>query len=159
MSATDVVPHHDCLPEPAELMLHRAPMLLLDRIVTHEPGRLIAAVDITAGKTFFEPALTGVPSWAGVEYMAQAIAALCGLGLRDANAPISLGMLVSCRRYKVTTPVFANGMTLQVEVEELAGADTGMAAYQCSIAAEETGTEKLATGQLGVYQRSDASTE
>jgi len=158
MSATDAkLLSPGSLPDLTELMLHRAPMLLLDRIVAHEPGRLIAEVNIAEGKTFFEPALAGVPSWVGIEYMAQAIAAMSGLEQRAADTPIALGMLVSCRRYRVTTPVFSAGMALQVAAEELAGADTGMAAYQCSITAENTGAEKLATGQLGVYQRSGVS--
>jgi len=154
MSVTHKVRRHDDLPAPAELMLHRAPMLLLDRITAHDPGRLLAEVQITAGKTFFDATLSGVPAWVGIEYMAQAIAALSGLGQRSTDMAIELGMLVSCRRYQVTTPVFAAGLTLQIEVEELAGADTGMAAYRCYIVAKDNPGEKLATGQLGVYQRS-----
>lgn len=160
MSATDaMLPSPGSLPDMTELMLHRAPMLLLDRIVAHEPGRLIAEVNVAVGKTFFEPALAGVPSWVGIEYMAQAIAAMSGLEQHATNTPIALGMLVSCRRYVVTTPVFSAGMALQVAVEELAGADTGMAAYQCAITAENIGAEELATGQLGVYLRSGVSTD
>jgi len=160
MSATDaILPSPGSLPDLTELMLHRAPMLLLDRVVAHEPGRLIAEVNIAEDKTFYEPALAGVPSWVGIEYMAQTIAAMSGLEQRAADTPIALGMLVSCRRYRVTTPVFSAGLTLQVAVEELAGADTGLAAYQCSITAGDVGAETLATGQLGVYRRSGVSTD
>ena len=154
MSVAKKERRHDALPEPAELMLHRAPMLLIDRIISHDTGRLLAEVQIAADKTFFDAALGGVPTWVGIEYMAQAIAALSGLKLRNAAMGIELGMLVSCRRYQVSTPVFAAGLTLQIVVEELAGANTGMAAYRCEIVARDTPGTKLATGQLGVYQRS-----
>jgi len=154
MSVAKKERRHVALPAPAELMLHRAPMLLLDRITSHDAGQLLAEVQIAADKTFFDAALGGVPTWVGIEYMAQAIAALSGLKRRNTATEIELGMLVSCRRYQVSTPVFAAGSTLRIAVEELAGANTGMAAYRCYIVARDNPGAKLATGQLGVYQRS-----
>ena len=58
-----------------EVMHHRRPMLLLDRVAEFSPLVLRAEVTITSDSEFFS-APHGVPAWIGVEYMAQAIAAL-----------------------------------------------------------------------------------
>ena len=126
-------------------------MILIDKIVGSSSETLAAIVDVKPGMEFFDASLDGIPSWIGIEYMAQSIAAYSGLKLHRSNQSIGLGMLISCRRYSVKQPVFGRGSRLLVDVRELAGTETGMAAYKCSIREQSAPDEMLATGQLGVY--------
>lgn len=140
--------------ELARLMQHRQPMLLLDNVLEYTSQYLLADVEITADSTFFDSRLRGVPAWAGIEYMAQAIAALSGLRRRKTGASINLGMLISARKVSFEQPAFADGAALLIQVTELAGADVGMAAYRCEIT-DRKSNAVLSRGQLGVYNAAD----
>jgi predicted hotdog family 3-hydroxylacyl-ACP dehydratase len=134
------------------LMLHRPPMLLLDGILEHGKNFIRTKVSINSTSPFYDHKIQGVPSWVGVEYMAQSIAALNGLAAFNNGAPINFGMLVSCRRFILHQPAFTTGETFVVEAEERAAMNEGMGSYQCSIKAHTTDSEPVASAQLGVYQ-------
>jgi len=129
-------------------------MLLIDEIISHDKDQLVSRIEIDIDKPFYDPNLPGVPSWVAIEYMAQSIAALSGYSQVATGQEIQLGMLISCRRFAVATAAFHAGETLLATVTELAGADTGMAAYDCSVS-RESDEQQLATAILGVYQRTN----
>lgn len=149
-----VTPAPVAYPALTDLMLHRPPMLLLDRIIDSGSTRLVSEVRVTPDSPFYSPAIGGVPSWVGIEYIAQSVAALSGLSAHEALQPVELGMLISCRRYRVRVPCFKAGSLLLAEVSQLADGSTGMAAYWGTIMCEGEAGPSLAEGQLGVYQRS-----
>ncbi len=61
-----------------ELIPHRPPMALLDELVEHGPEHLSARMTVSQDMMFVDE--TGsLPAWAGIELMAQAIAAFGGL--------------------------------------------------------------------------------
>lgn len=96
----------------AELLPHRPPMVLLDEACGMEGDSFVAKVRITPASPFFSGA--GVPSWVGLEYMAQTVAAYSGaLGKANGGA-IKVGMLLGTREYAAETPFFAAGEELAV---------------------------------------------
>jgi predicted hotdog family 3-hydroxylacyl-ACP dehydratase len=96
----------------AELLPHRPPMVLIDEACGMEGEFFLAKVRITPASPFFSGG--GVPSWVGLEYMAQTVAAFSGaLGKAEGGA-IKVGMLLGTREYTVETPLFADGEELAV---------------------------------------------
>src|SRR5262249_45980544 len=59
-----------------ELLRHGPEMTLIDRLVSYDQQKSVAAVEIGPASRFFDG--DGVPGWVGIEYMAQAIAAHVG---------------------------------------------------------------------------------
>ena len=88
-----------------------------------------------------------VPAWAGIEYMAQAIAAYAGMMAKRAGEPIKLGFLLGTRRYSSNVAEFKVGSTLTVRVEKIIQ-DNNLGAFECKI--QGAGVE--ITANLNVYQ-------
>ena len=129
-----------------ELLYHRPPMIFLDEVVEADASSLTARVHVRPGIPFFEEGF-GVPAWVGLEYMAQAVAALAGLRAREQDKPISLGMLIGCRRYTSDVSVFSPGTHVRVSVHELASGETGLGSFDCSLSAPDP----VAEGRIAVY--------
>lgn len=63
----------------ADFIPHRAPMILIDKIISHQPDVLETEVLITPQSAYFDEHRQAVPNYVGIEYMAQSIAALAGV--------------------------------------------------------------------------------
>ncbi|GGW84938.1 ApeP family dehydratase [Alteromonas halophila] len=142
-------------PRILELIPHRPPMLLVNRIVSVSIKASSALVYIDEDAPFFEPG-KGVPAWVGLEYMGQTAALIAGHGLQQGLIEPHLGFLLGTRAYKSTCDYFAPGATLKVACTESVATDDGLAKFSCQItladshAAEE---EWLATASLSVFRR------
>jgi predicted hotdog family 3-hydroxylacyl-ACP dehydratase len=126
--------------------LHRGPMLLLSRVVEVGDEHLVAEVDVSAADMFVD-ASGAVPAWLGIEYMAQAVAALSGTWSRRAGEPIRLGLLIGCRGYRSQVAAFRPDMTLRVSVRQLVALDDALGAFEGEILDGAV----IATGRLTVY--------
>jgi len=119
----------------AELLPHKPPMILIDRATSYEIENmsLSAEFDVTEVAMFFDSALGGVPAWAGLEYMAQATAAISGIKRLEAGqgAP-KIGFILGTRKYTNSIDVFKAGETYKVEVRELFS-DNSLGSFSCSI--------------------------
>ena len=73
-----------------------------------------------------------VPSWAGIEYMAQAIGAYAGIKSILAGEPIKLGYLLGTRRYISNVSDFNVGTALTVIVKVIIQ-DDKLGAFDCQI--------------------------
>lgn len=135
-------------PAPADVLPHRAPMVLLDRIVAHDEGRTVCAVDITPSSAFLTAA-KDVPAWVGLEYMAQCVAAHAGLVARTRGEPVKLGLLIGARRVELHVDAFAIGRTVIVTGTHVWG-DRQLASFACSLSDERSDT-LLAESVLSVY--------
>jgi predicted hotdog family 3-hydroxylacyl-ACP dehydratase len=133
-----------------ELVVHRAPMRLLDRIVSVTDCEVEAEAHIGADNPFFEREC-GLPAYVGLEMMAQAIAAIDGEKRRQNGRPAKIGFLLGCRRYVTHVPNFAEGMRLTVRAKMVFD-DNEMFAFDCSI---EDGNGTLAVANMKVYAPSD----
>jgi predicted hotdog family 3-hydroxylacyl-ACP dehydratase len=119
-------------PFPIEAYLpHRGAMLLLSAILDAAPESFTASVLITLDSAFYVPD-AGVPSYAGMEYMAQTIAAWDGAQRLSNGLPPEIGLLLGARDYQATQDYFENGACLIIRVAEVFSAD-GMSAFDCTI--------------------------
>ena len=100
----------------AEFVLHRGPMLLLDRLVCAEPEFTACEWRVSTESNFLILNV-GVPVYTGIEYMAQCVAVHAGLRERIRGFSPPLGLLLGTRHYKAVVRYF--GMPLQrVDVSE-----------------------------------------
>lgn len=133
-------------PAVERLLPHAAPMILIDRIVAIGDTWLEAEVAVSEQSLFAE-AGRGVPTWVGIEYLAQSIAAWAGYGAHVGGGLPQFGFLLGSRKYLASTPWFDFGSTLKVRVE-LQFRDQGLGVFSGSIATDRV----LVEATVNVYQ-------
>jgi predicted hotdog family 3-hydroxylacyl-ACP dehydratase len=104
----------------AAILPHRPPMILIDRVCSYdvENQSIVAEFDVRGGSMFFDAALRGVPPWVGVEYMAQAMAALNGiLGLEKRGEEPKMGFVLGTKKYSNMIDRYSEGETYTVEAQ------------------------------------------
>lgn len=129
-----------------ELLPHKPPMVLIDKVQGWEEGRLEALVSIRLGIPFFDSD-RGVPSYVGIEYMAQACGAYAGLEAVAAGEPVRIGLLLGTRRYAASVGWFEPGRDLLIKIQELFR-DGMLGMFDCRVECEG---RELASAQLSVY--------
>jgi len=133
-----------------ELVMHRGSMSLLDSIDDYGDDWLRAKVEIRKDSMFADE--HGVPSWVGMEYLAQAIGAFEGMKRRLQGSVPKLGFLVGSRKYTCTNDYFKFGQVLTLMVEHEMQADNGLAVFCCEL----TGEGVEASSNLNVFQPENA---
>lgn len=137
------------LPPIVELIPHRPPMLLLDRVVSFEAGRVVCGARPSLGGIFVrEGAIPGVVT---LEYMAQATAACLALARPHHRALRARGFLVAARRFAIARGAIAVDTELEI-VASLTAALGAAASFDCSVGALG---KNLASAELTVYLASD----
>jgi len=117
----------------AELLPHRYPFLLIDKIISFTPGESITAIkNVTINEPFFQGHFPGNPVMPGVliiEAMAQAGGVLSHLTHADMD-PRPLYYLTGVDEARFRRPVSAGDvLTLQVSVDKVR---RGIWWYKCS---------------------------
>lgn len=141
------------LPWPVPSLLpHSGPMVLISEPATFDETWAEASVRIGEDSLFYR-AGHGVPSWVGIEYMAQSIALYAGIGRRQSGEDIQIGLLIGCRRYEVETEYFRLGRQIHIHVDEV-WRDSQMAVFECAIRDND---HHLAAAQLNVFSPTDAA--
>jgi predicted hotdog family 3-hydroxylacyl-ACP dehydratase len=133
-----------------ELVPHRGPMSLLDRIDDYGEDWLKASVEIRPGGLF--ATADGVPAWVGIEYMAQAASAFGGIEQVQRGESPSIGLLIGARYYRSMVQVFPFGSRLDVLAKIAMRDSEDFAAYDCSLSAAGT---RLAECVLKAYRPRD----
>ena len=133
-----------------DLVPHSGQMSLLTAITDYGEDWLSARVDITADSMFADG--RGVPSYVGLEYLAQAIGAFAGLQERLRGESPKLGFLLGTRKYSCSTDYFLPGDQLELKVVRNMQAENGLSAFECSL----QGKDYRATASLNVFQPDDA---
>lgn len=136
----------DCPYSIEELLIHRPPMVLLDKVTGYNESEVLASVLITESSPLITP--EGVPGHVAVEYMAQACGTYAGAMALDAGAPIKIGLLLGTRMCRVLVPWFRIGDQLLVSAS-IVFHDEQLAAFDCKIEMDE---RLVADAQLKVYQ-------
>jgi|SRR5580658_7423920 predicted hotdog family 3-hydroxylacyl-ACP dehydratase len=136
----------DCPYSIDELLIHRSPMLLLDKVIGYNESGVVASVVIADSSLFITP--RGVPGHVAIEYMAQACGAYAGAMALDAGAPVKIGLLIGTRACRVLVPWFVRGATLSVSAL-IAFHDEQLAVFDCKI---EIDGQLAADAQLKVFQ-------
>jgi predicted hotdog family 3-hydroxylacyl-ACP dehydratase len=135
----------------AEALPHKPPMILIDRVISYDLENLglTAEFDATENAMFYDAALGGIPSWAGLEYMAQATAALSGINnLEAGGAKPKIGFILGARKYINNVEHYKRGETYIVEVEELFY-DNSLGSFQCTI--RKAGGNVCAAAEINVF--------
>lgn len=120
------------LPQVTDLILHRGPSVLLDRILDVSTTRCLASVRLEPGAWYLQ-ADGSAPAWVGLEWMAQAAAAFSGHRHREAGREPRIGFLLGTRVYEALVPSFPVGLELEVEAEVLFLDDSGPGAFTCEV--------------------------
>jgi predicted hotdog family 3-hydroxylacyl-ACP dehydratase len=126
-------------------------MILIDRVVSYDLENLglTAEFDATENAMFYDAALGGVPSWVGLEYMAQATAALSGINnLELGKKNPKMGFILGTRKYQNSIEYYRKGETYIVEVKELFY-DNSLGSFQCTI--REAGGDVCAAAEINVF--------
>lgn len=136
----------------AELLPHAGAMILLDTLLEHGPEHVRCLRRVPADGLLHAADGT-LPAWAGVELMAQAIAAWAGCRARQAGEPVRLGFLLGTRHYVCNVAAFAPGTELVIEARREFHDASGMGVFACRIEAPDV----LAEARLTVFSPPDAS--
>jgi predicted hotdog family 3-hydroxylacyl-ACP dehydratase len=123
-------------PAIADLVPHRPPMVFLDAVTGFTPTTLTATYTPPAGHW---SGTAGMPSYLGIEMIAQGIAAHNSLLSRqtDASSSPSLGVLLGTRRYEATAATFPAGRPLTISIEEKVQDPQGFGAFEGIVADAE----------------------
>ncbi len=131
-------------PQIQTLLPHRAPMLLLERILDASSERLWCLVRTDACPDLVEAA--GIPSNLAMEYLAQAGALLLGLHApKDPTTPPTPGLLVACARLSCSTPFLDPEQALVAQV-----------AFAASVPSRASGLVRL-RGELASFPLTTAN--
>ncbi len=138
---------------------HRPPMILIDNILTSQSEHFSCGLAITEQSLGYAKGLGGVPSWFGIEYMAQTIAAFNGVHGSETNQAkpheVEIGFLIGIRNYQVKHPLFPLDARLEIHVAaDLVMNNSG--SFQCKIL--QNGCE-LASGSLTTYKPDNETLE
>lgn len=136
----------------SEFVPHSVPMVLLDEILDFEHNTLTAQFEVTDQSRFYSPKLKGIESWVGIEYMAQAVAALAGIRAYLAEQSVKLGFLLGTRHFDIHQALFTANQTYRVVIAELFMDDSGLGAFDCSILHNET---LICQAKLNVFESND----
>jgi predicted hotdog family 3-hydroxylacyl-ACP dehydratase len=132
------------------LVPHRGAMLLLDRVLFDDGETTRVEATIRRDGLFLRDGQ--LPSWCGIELMAQAIAAWAGLRRREANEAVRLGFLLGTRRYECSVAGFPAGSKVEVEVKLEILSEQGLAVFACRLF---HGGAQVATANINVFQPSN----
>lgn len=142
------------LPEVRDIgavMPHGGTMLLIDRLLAHDEDSVSVELRVAADGLFHVDG--GIPSYVGIEYMAQAVACWAGCRARRRGLAPPIGFLLGTRRYDCIVPLFASGSLLRVEARREILGENGLGVFACRIL---EGERVLATANVSVFEPPDA---
>ncbi len=118
--------------------------MLLTDIINWDEACLEATVEINRDSVFADED-GHVPSWVGLEYMAQAIAALAGIKRKLAGEAVKIGLLLGTTKYSANIGCFKAGVCLSIRIKQVYVDENNLALFDCEISAEG---QVLATAQV-----------
>lgn len=137
-----------------DIIPHSGDMILIDEIVSHNGENLIATRSIRESDPFYRPGTdpvmggtAGIPSWVGLEFMAQAVAAWSGLRVRAEGGKPRSGFLVGAKKYRSSAAVFPLGCQLEIEVR-LRDRHGSLVVFEGKIVSDEIEAEAV----LNIYE-------
>jgi predicted hotdog family 3-hydroxylacyl-ACP dehydratase len=133
-----------------ELVPHRGAMSLLDSIDDYGNDWLRASVTASSSSIFAGP--SGMPGWAGIEYMAQAASAFGGIEQAQRGEAPSIGLLIGTRYYRCMLELIPFGTRLQVHARIALRDSEDFAAYDCTL---DAGPLRVAECTLKAFRPND----
>lgn len=118
---------------------HAPPMILIDEVARVGDADTVSTVRIGEDAVFYDEEAGGVPSFVGIEYIAQTVAAHGGADAKAKGQPVRVGFLLGTRHYRCAVPYFALGAKLTVRVQAL---------YEAPHVSKYEGTISLSAGRV-----------
>lgn len=138
------------LPAVSALLPHGPQALCLDELALYVPGeRAAARLRVRPGHLLYDEALEGIPAWAGIEIMAQALGVYVGMDAREAGRGPRVGYLIGVRRFHASRPLIESGRDVLVEAECRYSEPYGLGRFDCRIL---DGDEELVRASLTVWR-------
>lgn len=134
--------------DPAALLPHEAPMVLLDEVLSAGQEGAVAALTIQADDRFVRAGL-GVPAHVALEWMAQTCGVFAGHEAVTARTPVRQGLLLGTRRFQAARAWFMPGERLTVHAA-LVLREAGMGVFDCTV--YDAAGIACAVAQLTTYQ-------
>lgn len=134
-----------------EVLAHRSPMSLLGHIDSYGDDWLKAKAVVKADNLFVEDGK--MPSWVGIEYMAQSIGAFVGVQARLKNQLPQLGFLVGTRKFQCNLGYLPVDSELNIHISVVLSGGNGLGVFNCRIEASTPDNQRMeAKANLKVYQ-------
>ena len=126
-------PRQGGFPAIEELMPHRGPVVLIDRVLAHDAESTEVRVSVEEQR-WLKHQNGYVAGWLAVEYMAQCVAAREGLLALDEGRPPPVGYLVGVSRLRLECVEFPADAVLCVSSRRVRGRPSlGALSHQCRL--------------------------
>jgi len=133
-----------------DLVPHDGNIILIDQLL--EAGLMSAKALVTVRNNgVFIGDQSAVLAWAGIEYMAQTIAAYAGFLALQMNEEVKLGFLLGARKYLSPKSRFNCGEALTISVDKILQDENGLATFNCKLEGQDCFIEST----LSVFQPND----
>lgn len=136
----------------APLVPHSGEMILIDRITAFGDNFLTAEAEIRPDHILIKHGK--LATFAGIEIMAQGVAAWAGCMAHQANEPVRLGYLLGTRKLHIHTDEIPIGSKLRVEIVMSIQDATGFGVFDCQLI-DTTNEQVILSGALNVFSPKD----
>ena len=137
----------------AELLPHAGDMILIEQVLAFDEEQIETRLSVKAGGLFNRED-GSLPAWAGIELMAQSVAAYAGCRARLQGHPVTLGFLLGTRKFECNVEHFPLGAQLHIHALRSLEDDNGMGVFECHL----TGPGIQASARLNVFRPPQADT-
>ena len=137
----------------APLLPHSGDMVLLDRISDFGEDFLIAETEIRADNILIKQGK--LATFAGIEIMAQGVAAWSGCLATLADEPVRLGYLLGTRKLHIHTQEIPVGSKLQIKIKMSIQDSTGFGVFDSQLI-DLTSGKVILEGALNVFSPKDS---
>lgn len=127
-------------------------MVLLDRVTNFGDNFLQAEVTVRADHLLMQNGV--LPTFAGIEMMAQGIAAWAGIQAYKRNEPVRLGYLLGTRKLHIYQAVLPVGTVLEIHIKESIQDAAGFGVFDCRLIDKVT-QKTVSEGALNVFSPKD----
>lgn len=131
----------------AELLPHAGDMILLDAVESFDAESITAQLQVKSAGLLNLPD-GSLPAWAGIEIMAQTVAAFAGCQARLVGQPVELGFLLGTRSFQCNVEHFPAGSRLRIHAIRSLQDDNGMGVFECHL----DGPDIHAEARLNVFR-------
>ena len=115
----------------APLVPHSGEMILLDRITDFGSDFLVAESEIRPEHILIKHGK--LATYAGIEIMAQGVAAWAGCMAQQAGEPVRLGYLLGTRKLHLHSQTIPIGTKLQIQIKMSIQDATGFGVFDCQL--------------------------
>jgi len=131
---------------------HRRPSRLIDRLIDADDEHALVEAEVPSSGRFVRDG--AMPTWVGIELMAQAIAAWAGARARRRGEPVPLGMLLGTRKFEIRRAALPAGARLRIDARCELMSDSGVGMFDCRMT---LGEEEVARAFVSVFEPEDAA--